>query len=182
MGWHLLTFHLTENWKQDYWRWVEADIRVMKNLQKYRDGDKAKQKYYLVPQKMPAPLEKWHQPHLWWEYATVTCNFPLKRPLPYTQEVVSANGHLLKKTTAAQWKAELMATKSEDSSSQAEWVAIELSSHRILSERRLWSPKYSTNNRIFILHCLASCLLGSLEVCNICCGMCSRRSVMKSGF
>lgn len=45
------------NWKQDYWHWAEADVRVMEDLQKYRDVDKAEQKYYLVSQKMPAPQE-----------------------------------------------------------------------------------------------------------------------------
>ena len=29
----------------------------MEDLQKYRDVDKAEQRYYLVSQKMPAPLE-----------------------------------------------------------------------------------------------------------------------------
>lgn len=57
MGWHLLTFYLTENWKQNYWHWVEANVRVMEYLQKYTDVDKAEEKYYLVSQKMPAPLE-----------------------------------------------------------------------------------------------------------------------------
>lgn len=57
MGWHLLTFYLTENWKQDYLHWVEMDVKIMEDLQKCRDMDKAEEKYYLVSQKMAALLQ-----------------------------------------------------------------------------------------------------------------------------
>lgn len=36
---------------------MEVNVRVVEYLQKYTDVDKAEEKYYLVSQKMPAPLE-----------------------------------------------------------------------------------------------------------------------------
>lgn len=44
---HLLTPYLAGNWKQDYWHWAGVGIRIMEDLQKYRDEDKAEQSYYL---------------------------------------------------------------------------------------------------------------------------------------